>query len=239
MSRYRRARYGRTFFFTVVTHRRRPLLCEDRSRRVLRGILQELRQARPFTIDAWVLLPDHIHCIWTLPENDTDYSMRWGWIKKEFTKRMRTAGGEGCGDGSWKEMVGGAIHVGAAHLTAYPTVGDGGGNGRVAQMVGTAHPTTTTPATGNTVAAGMLSASRLRKREGTIWQRRFWEHMIRDEADFRVHCDYIHFNPVKHGLVTRPVDWPYSTFHRFVQAGLYPESWGASWIDFPQHLGDE
>jgi putative transposase len=197
MSNYRRARYGRTFFFTVVTHGRRSILCKDRSRGVLREVLREARQARPFTIEAWVLLPDHIHCIWTLPEDDTNYSMRWGWIKKEFTKRVRITVGDGVGDG--KE-----------------------------EMVGAAHPT-----------VGMLSTSRLRKREGTIWQRRFWEHVIRDEADFRVHCDYIHFNPVKHGLAPRPIDWPYSTFHRFVKDGLYPESWGASRIDFPRHLGDE
>ena len=226
MSRYRRARSGRTFFFTVVTHGRRPILCADRSRAVLRAVLQEVRQARPFTIEAWVLLPDHIHCIWTLPEDDTDYSMRWGWIKKEFTKRVRATGVNAGGNGSVEEKVGAASCVGTAHPT-----------GSVKEMVGTAHPTT--HVLGKTVAAGMVSASRRRKREGTIWQRRFWEHMIRDEADFRVHCDYIHFNPVKHGLVTRPVDWPYSTFHRFVKEGLYPESWGASWIDFPQQLGDE
>ena len=234
MSRYRRARSGRTFFFTVVTHGRRSILCEDRSRAVLREALRELRQARPFTIEAWVLLPDHIHCIWTLPESDSDYSMRWGWLKKEFTKRVRAPVVEGGANGSAEVMVDAASRVGTTHPA---TAGNRGGEGRVTQMVGTAHPTIHEP--GKTVATGMPSASRLRKREGTIWQRRFWEHMIRDEADFRVHCDYIHFNPVKHGLVTRPVDWPYSTFHRFVKEGLYPESWGASWIDFPQHLGDE
>jgi putative transposase len=64
--------------------------------------------------------------------------------------------------------------------------------------------------------------------EYLIWQRRFWEHAIRDEEDFARHADYIHFNPVKHGYVTRPLDWPYSSFRRFVKQGIYPEDWAAS-----------
>jgi putative transposase len=72
-----------------------------------------------------------------------------------------------------------------------------------------------------------ISESRLRRRERGIWQRRFWEHTIRDEDDFARHVDYIHFNPVKHGHVEYPADWPYSSFHRFVRLGLYPEAWAS------------
>jgi len=71
-----------------------------------------------------------------------------------------------------------------------------------------------------------IRVSRFKKRERGIWQRRYWEHQIRDEWDFEKHVDYIHYNPVKHGYVKRPVDWPFSTFHRYVQTGVLPEHWG-------------
>ncbi|TVQ10054.1 MAG: transposase [Leptolyngbya sp. DLM2.Bin27] len=84
------------------------------------------------------------------------------------------------------------------------------------------------------------SASRLRKGEQTIWQRRFWEHHIRDETDFSRHVDYIHYNPVKHNLVNRPRDWPYSSFHRYVADGAYSLDWGsAEAIDFDEKIGRE
>jgi len=70
------------------------------------------------------------------------------------------------------------------------------------------------------------SDSKTRKREKGVWQRRFWEHQIRDERDWRNHVDYIHYNPVKHGLVERVGDWPHSSFHRFVRRGWYEENWG-------------
>jgi putative transposase len=69
------------------------------------------------------------------------------------------------------------------------------------------------------------SAVRLNRGERGIWQRRFWEHLIRDEADYQAHMDYLHFNPVKHGHVVRVRDWPYSTFHRLVAKGVYPLDW--------------
>ena len=89
MPNYYRARDGTAYFFTVVTWQRQPILCEEPSRQVLREVIQELQLSHPFTIEAWVLLPDHLHCIWTLPEGDSNYSLRWGWLKKEFTKRIR------------------------------------------------------------------------------------------------------------------------------------------------------
>lgn len=72
------------------------------------------------------------------------------------------------------------------------------------------------------------SAVRRRRGERGIWQRRYWEHLIKDETDYRAHMDYVHFNPVKHGLVTCVRDWPYSTFHRLVADGVYPIDWGGS-----------
>jgi putative transposase len=72
------------------------------------------------------------------------------------------------------------------------------------------------------------SMTRQRRGERGIWQRRFWEHQIRDEADFIAHMDYVHINPVKHGYVNRVSDWRYSTFHRLVGRGVYPAAWGGS-----------
>jgi len=121
-------------------------------------------------IDAIVLLPDHLHTIWTLPRSDTNYSTRWAWIKKEFTKAWLQAGG----------------------MEQQQTLG------------------------------------RERDRRRGIWQPKFWEHTIADERDFERHIDYIHYNPVKHGLVSRPRDWPWSSFHRCVRRNLYPLDWGCA-----------
>lgn len=176
MSNYRRSYEGNTYFFTVVTYQRQPILCLEESRKALREAISAARGAHPFKIKAWVLLPDHLHCIWELPDGDVNYSMRWGLIKKEFTKKIRG-------------------------------------------MVGTAHPT----------------ESRIKHREGAIWQRRFWEHKIKDERDFQIHCDYIHYNPVKHGLVGAPVDWENSTFHTYLDDGVYSREWGNK---EPDKIGD-
>ena len=163
MPRYLRSRLaGGTYFFTVVTAHRQPLLCRDGTRTALRGAVAAVRSKHPFDVVAWVLLPDHLHCIWTLPPGDSDFSGRWSAIKRR-----------------------------------------------------------TTLALGRTLPP----AARSRHRDGDLWQRRFWEHTIRDEADLTRHVDYIHWNPVRHGLVTEAALWPYSTFHRWVRDGLYPSSW--------------
>jgi len=168
MSRYRRdPTAGATYFFTVVTYRRRPFLCDPDVRAALRASIQTVREHHPFTIDAWVLLPDHLHCLWTRPPDDADFSLRWNQIKRGVTR------------------------AGAARLH---------------------RPDWMTP-------------SKIRHRESTLWQRRYWEHRIRDDRDFTTHCDYIHYNPVKHDWVQQPVDWPYSTLHRFIAQGIYPADW--------------
>ena len=172
MPNYRRDREGSSYFFTVVSYRRHPLLCDAGIRSILRSKIIELRRRRSFAIDAWVLLPDHLHCIWTMPESDTDFSSRWAWLKKEATK-----GAARCG---------------------------------VIDRVGT-----------------------------SLWQPRFWEHRIRDDRDFRAHCDYIHWNPVKHGLVTRAGDWPWSTFRRFVAKGLLAPDWGNAEVKIAAGIGRE
>lgn len=180
MPDYRRARDESTFFFTVVTYERQAFLCLSESRSALREVVAEVRKSYPFTVQAWVLLPDHLHCIWELPQGDNDYSLRWALIKKGFTKRMK-----------------------------------------------------------DQLSAASPNKSRMRHREAAVWQRRFWEHQIMNEGDFSIHCDYIHYNPVKHGLARSPKDWEYSTFHSFVRAGMYPENWGGAVSGFPDNMGGE
>jgi putative transposase len=182
MSNYRRARIdGGTYFFTVVTGGRREILTLPESRSALRNAIEDTRKLLPFTVEAWVLLPEHLHCIWSLPEGDEDFSKRWGMIKAGFSKQVK----------------------------------------------------------GLLEQDGQLTVSREKHRETSLWQRRFWEHVIRDETDFRSHMDYIHYNPVKHGLVGHVGDWPYSTFHRYVAKGIYPEHWGGGEAkDFDQDFGE-
>jgi len=178
MSRYRRANTaGGTYFFTVVTYRRQPILCDVPIRTALRDALLSVRLTKPFSIDAWVLLPDHLHCVWTLPPGDNDFSGRWSVIKNAVTRS-----------------------VGAQYRREE-----------------------------------WHNASKTKHREGTIWQRRFWEHCIRDDTDLQHHIDYLHFNPVKHGLVKRVADWPHSTFHRFVAEGIYSPDW-AGGMDEPEDV---
>ncbi len=169
MPNYRRAKTkGGTYFFTVVTYRRQNILCDEVVRNAFRIGIQNTRTTNPFTIDAWVLLPDHLHCIWTLPHNDANFGVRWAMIKRHVTKT--------CGPVLYRDE--------------------------------------------------WMTQSKRRRKESTIWQRRFWEHQIRDEQDHENHVDYIHYNPVKHNLAECAKNWPYSTFHRYVQKGFYDENWG-------------
>ncbi len=171
MSHYRRANTaGATYFFTVVAYRRQTILCDEPIRHALRDAIAEVRARRPFSVDAWVLLPDHLHCIWTLPPDDADFAMRWSLVKRRVSVAR-------------------------------------GGRYRRAEW---------------------LTPSKRKHRESTLWQRRYWEHQLRTEADYAQHVDYIHHNPVKHGLCSLPQEWPYSTFHRYADAGIYPVDWGAS-----------
>lgn len=174
MSNYRRANTkGGTYFFTVVTYRRQNILCNETVRIALRNGLREVQQKHPFHIDGWVLLPDHLHCIWTLPTDDADFGIRWAMIKRFVTKQ--------CGSELRREE--------------------------------------------------WMSESKRRRKESTLWQRRFWEHQIRDEQDYEKHMYCLHYNPVKHGLVKQVKDWPYSTFHRYVHEGVYDENWGHHGIE--------
>ncbi len=161
---YRRADIpGGTYFFTVnLAERDRTVLVDHVGS--LRLAMREVMARHPFGIDAIVILPDHLHALWTLPVGDCDFPMRWALIKGGFSRRIPR--GERC------------------------------------------------------------NPSRISKGERGIWQRRYWEHLIRDEQDYERHVDYIHFNPVKHGYAGRASDWPYSSIHRYIAAGTLDRNWG-------------
>ncbi|OKH10761.1 REP-associated tyrosine transposase [[Limnothrix rosea] IAM M-220] len=183
MSNYRRPTIrGGTYFITQVTYQRIPWLCTDLGRQALREAIAKVRQKYPFEINAFVLLPDHFHCLWTLPEDDHDFSVRMRLIKTHVTKNH--------GD----------------RLNINETI----------------------------------SQSRHKRKEKNLWQRRFWEHLIRDEEDYARHCDYIHYNPVKHGLCSTAQEWQYSSIHRFISEGIYPPDWGSTEIvEKPHSIWDE
>jgi putative transposase len=172
MPNYRRAFVpgGRWFFTANLLNRRSGLLTKEIA--ALSEATRRTRDRHPFRIDAFVVLPDHVHTIWTLPTDDADFSTRWRLIKVEFSKSI--------------------------------------------------------PRTEH------LSKVRRARGERGIWQRRFWEHLIRDDEDYRRHVEYCYINPVKHGLVRRVCDWPFSSFHRDVEAGLFPRDWAGEFDEISE-----
>ena len=164
MPNYKRAFIpGGTWFFTVNLLERGNNDLLVREVDLLRKVIRNVKQKHPFHIDAWVVLPEHMHCIFSLPEGDSDFSLRWRLIKSGFSRSLPK--------------------------TEY------------------------------------LSSVRKASGERGIWQRHYWEHLIRDDDDYQRHVDYVHVNPVKHGYVERVQDWPYSTFHRYAESGVYPIDW--------------
>ena len=161
--RYRRAKIaGGYYFFTVVTCNRRPFFKKSANVELLKKALAHVRKGYPFSISAYVIMPDHIHCIWRLPEEDADFSTRWRLIKHFVTVNSH----------------------------------------------------------------------------GPVWQKRFWEHAIRDEDDLRLHIDYIHINPVKHGLAKSPGEWPHSSFGYYLNKGWYEPGWGDNLPAFDGEFGE-
>ncbi len=155
---------GGSYFITLVTRQRKPLLTQTENIRALRTAVATVKAKHQFTIEAIVVLPDHIHCLLSMPVDDADYSMRIRLIKRKLT-----------------------------------------------------------------VQTGILN----------LWQHRFWEHLIRDHQDYAAHFDYIHYNPVKHGLVKQVKDWSYSSFHKYQSLNIYPADWGNITPDIPGCIGNE
>lgn len=167
---------GATYFFTVVTYRRQRILTGETTRRILLHSVASVHRRLPFDLLAFVLLPNHLHCIGSMPDGDDDFPTRWRQIKSLFTREYLLTGG---------------------------------------------HDWDVTP------------QSRRQGRRG-VWQPRYWEHRIRDEKDYFRHRDYIHLNPVRHGYVERPEDWPWSSFHRHVRMGWLDPHWpGSSPVELP------
>lgn len=163
MARYVRPKWtgARVFFTLCLAARGSDLLVQEIA--ALRRAVAQTQAERPFGIAAWVVLPDHLHCVWQMPAGDRAYGLRWAMIKGRFSHGL---------------------------------------------------------------AAQPRSHSKIRKGEKGIWQRRFWEHHIRDEADDAAHVAYCWGNPVKHGLVRQAVDWPYSSIHREIRLGWVAPEWG-------------
>ncbi len=174
---------GGTYFFTVVTYKRQKLL-QGIAVDLLRQCFKTMIEKKPFIIDAIVILPNHLHCIWQLPEDDFDYSTRWKMIKAMFTKQYFRI----------------PVTPGTRKLEINPT------------------------------------DSMIKKGEKGIWQRRFWEHTIQNTNDYWKHVDYIHYNPVKHGYSKTVSGWRHSSFHKFVNDGIYSKTWYGPIDDFS---GDE
>lgn len=159
---------GGFYFFTVVTAERRPIFRDVRAVGALRSSFRKVRFNHPFEIVAAVVLPDHLHCIWALPDGDTNHPLRWSLIKSATTRTLRSH--------------------------------------------------------------GLL---------GDVWQPRYWEHCIRNPESLKNHAAYIHYNPVRHGLVARACVWPWSSFHRWIDQGWYESGWGERAPDIPDDIGRE
>ena len=165
---------GGTFFFTAaLADRQSRALVENID--LLRQAFRVTRHERPFSVDAVVVLPDHLHIITTFPTDDADYPGRWKRCKSLFSRLVAKRSGGG---------------------------------------------------------------SKNQRGEYALWQRRYWEHTIRDDADFERHVNYIHYNPVKHGLVTRVADWPFSSFHRYVEQGILPGDWAGDAAELSGRFGE-
>jgi len=161
--KYRRVfNSGKSYFFTVVTKQRKPLFNNDKAVHLFADALRHVMTTHPFTQDAFVIMPDHIHCVWSLPDGDTDYSMRWKLIKAWFKKQATSLG----------------------------------------------------------ITQECL-------------ERHHWEHCLQDDRDYQSHLEYIHYNPVKHGLSKSALGWPHSSFRQYVALGLYQHNWGSGKLVLP------
>jgi len=167
--KYRRVfNSGKSYFFTVVTAKRQPLFNNEKAVQLFSDALRHVMSSHPFTQDAFVIMPDHIHCVWSLPEGDSDYSMRWRLIKAWFKKQ--------------------AILLGISQECLEP---------------------------------------------------HHWEHCLQDDRDYQSHLEYIHYNPVKHGLSESALGWPHSSFRQYVALGLYQHNWGSGKLVLPDTVGSE
>lgn len=166
MPNYRRAyERGATYFFTINLQDRRSSLLTDNVD-LLTSAFKTVKNSYPFKIDALVVLPEHLHAVITLQDNQYDFSILWRYIKGEFSRSIKDS--------------------------------------------------------------QQISQTYQARRERGIWQRRFWEHKIRNQKDYETHINYCYYNPVKHGYVLNVAEWKFSTFHRDVAKGLFPQNWAST-----------
>ncbi|UWQ96484.1 transposase [Rhodobacteraceae bacterium M385] len=191
MPKYRRPNIQHLpIFFTVCLANRGSSALLDHID-LLRDSVRRTKEGRPFDVLAWVVLPDHMHCVWKLPETDSNYSQRWGQIKARFTRDLR-------------------------RRLQFRNPGHGSDNDLFPRELPTVR-------TGR--FSGLKPGLRRDKREAAVWQRRFWEHHCRNEADLQRHIRYCWLNPVKHGFVEKPTDWVASSIHRDIRLGRVEAEW--------------
>ena len=159
---------GGTYFFTIVTYQRKPIFLDFKTIDLFWSVFNEVQRRYPFENEVYCLMPDHFHCIWTLPEGDADYPLRIKEIKRRFSRQYKKR---------------------------FPAVQE------------------------------VISDTMKQRRELGVWQRRYWEHTIQSQDEFNRCMDYIHWNPVEHGLVKEPFEWKHSSFHKYVQNGVYDRDW--------------
>lgn len=159
---------GCIYFFTLVTYNRIWIFNNDEDVQILKSAISQIKKEDPFELNAIVILPEHLHLIMQLNNDDSNYSRKIANIKRIFGKMYQT------------------------RYTMRPVLPD----------------------------------SAVKRNELGIWQRRFWEHRIRDSKDYDAHANYIHYNPVKHKLVKSVADWKWSSYFSFLKAGFYDKEWG-------------
>jgi len=159
---------GASYFFTIVTEQRQPLFENEKVVHLFCDAVRHVMKSHSFTQDAFVIMPDHIHCIWSLPQGDEDYFTRWDLIQSLFLKKCQQIG----------------LKV-------------------------------------------------------KSWQMPYREHCLSDDNDYLHHLEYIHYNPVKHGLALSPLGWQYSSFAHYVSLGLYQHNWGSGKLKLPDSVGSE
>jgi len=158
---------GGTYFFTLVSYNHRKIFTNESTVNILLDSIEKVRQNHPFGLIAYCILPDHLHMLCELQENDSDYPTKIRLIKSHFTR-------------NW--------------IDPYQIP---------------------------------VTPSRTSKKEKMVWQRRYWEHFIRDNRDFEKHIAYILYNPVKHELVHAPSEWKYSNCSDFVDNKIFAGDWGS------------
>lgn len=225
----RYATSGRPVFMTVVCARRRPCLQREADKELLLAVLREMKNQRPFIMLGYVILDDHFHWLIRLPERLSGNPPAADTLTYDLGHDNR------------------CDHLMTTPAIPKPATTLSTTNHRRSGCDRRTLPDTT--GTGDKYAISEIMQSvklrythRYKKRynirgQATLWQRRFWDHIVRDQDDLNRHLDYIHVNPVKHGYAKRPLDYPFSSMRNYVERGVYPPDWAGDSLAVPETAG--